>query len=1044
MRAKNGEAQCFVEGPNIEYTPNPSSSISLGGQQFVKVYINICETSLANNTVTDGEIETLMAEVNNDFDGANIDFIHCIERHFNPDFSSDEAVGPQEILSFINHTDGIDVFIMPFNYYLTQNGAPGCPTLGGGSAYNANTLPPSTGAVAAQEVFLFGHTDPVEFPNPFFPPFVRFFQVPHALSHELGHCLGLFHPSETFFCLEPPTGGDCVNCGDRICDTNPSDDLGFCVSDNCERISHLFPGPCGGQYNPDLSFNPQLDNIMAYTNYYACNPGFTPGQNTRMMETLQNNPLLQNFRVTVFNQDVVISGPNVIWPQIGFPPSGNAIINGNLIINPGAKLTINNGVIQFPENGNVIIHPNGRLNLFATLTATCQHWQGVDVLGTAGASQSFATHGALVAGANSKIEKAFVGANAFNGGIIQCDGTTFLNNYNGVTLLPYSYGQGLSSLKNCNFRTNIFDNFNPQGDLNPKSHVRLLGVKSGSQNNPDFIVSKCNFSNSFQPWILFHPTVYGIWATYSDFVVENGCEFDNFYQGITAIMTNQLKVNISNSHFERCNFGILGTYLQDFDVEGNSFTMGVFPNPIEPPFVFPFQLGTYALGSPDILLRYNGFEETPASLGANTIGSFARDIGTINNSFEKNDYSDLWFGNVAVGNNGNAFSGLHYLCNDNTGTQGMDFGVSASSTIRLNQGYVNPNIVGYSNAGNTFSYSNGNNGDFSDFNNTGNQSIRYFYDPLTPNHEPLDFLNLFVFPEQTPNSGRCVGKEREICVEPCLSFSEIQQLKSGYFANNTAFENARSLRDQAILQGDSALVIQKEYEMALLRDTLDFAVKQILRQEAYGEKNLDTIRKWLMLFNHPNTDIFAAFNLYNNEKYTEADNILSNLFTKYPLLPEEVEEVNGVLSIMDALMQKDISALDSATLGFLVPFSEKENGFDAFWAKSLLSHYGYFFPITLELPEIPGERSKAKARTNSKIKIFPNPASESLHILLDGSEGFGEIKIFDLIGRTLSKISINPTDQIKNMDLSNLPSGLYIVHVERDGKINLTKKFFKK
>ncbi|AZQ64947.1 hypothetical protein EI427_22240 [Flammeovirga pectinis] len=100
-------------------------------------------------------------------------------------------------------------------------------------------------------------------------------------SHELGHCLGLYHTHETAFGKEAISGLNCSSTGDLICDT-PADPG---LNNNNVNLSCQYIG--GGGYTP------LTDNIMSYTNT-LCMDSFTPYQGARMSYAINNEQLLQN------------------------------------------------------------------------------------------------------------------------------------------------------------------------------------------------------------------------------------------------------------------------------------------------------------------------------------------------------------------------------------------------------------------------------------------------------------------------------------------------------------------------------------------------------------------------------------------------------------------------------------------------------------------------------------------------------------------------------------------------------------------------------
>jgi hypothetical protein len=64
------------------------------------------------------------------------------------------------------------------------------------------------------------------------------------------------------------------------------------------------------------------------------------------------------------------------------------------------------------------------------------------------------------------------------------------------------------------------------------------------------------------------------------------------------------------------------------------------------------------------------------------------------------------------------------------------------------------------------------------------------------------------------------------------------------------------------------------------------------------------------------------------------------------------------------------------------------------------------------------------------ILIAPNPFSESITVI---GSGLSELAIYDLRGVLVWQSSLQPSQTKHNLDLSNLPSGSYVVHIIQQG-----------
>lgn len=94
-----------------------------------------------------------------------------------------------------------------------------------------------------------------------------------VLTHEIGHCFGLFHTFNEGFYGEGCNAGSCFENGDLICDTPPATSTSSCEDRNtCDIV------PQNDYYGEDT--DDMKENFMAYSN--GCLSMFTLGQKARM------------------------------------------------------------------------------------------------------------------------------------------------------------------------------------------------------------------------------------------------------------------------------------------------------------------------------------------------------------------------------------------------------------------------------------------------------------------------------------------------------------------------------------------------------------------------------------------------------------------------------------------------------------------------------------------------------------------------------------------------------------------------------------------
>lgn len=128
----------------------------------------------------------------------------------------------------------------------------------------------------------------------------RYDELGRTLTHEIGHCLGLYH---TF---QSGCGATCNNSGDNVCDTPPSSTDTYGCSFSQNSCSNDASGAGSGCNLNPYSTN-VVDQIENYMSYDACQNMFTEGQKCRFLATFSTFTQLQSL---VSNANLIATGTN--------------------------------------------------------------------------------------------------------------------------------------------------------------------------------------------------------------------------------------------------------------------------------------------------------------------------------------------------------------------------------------------------------------------------------------------------------------------------------------------------------------------------------------------------------------------------------------------------------------------------------------------------------------------------------------------------------------------------------------------------------------
>lgn len=85
-----------------------------------------------------------------------------------------------------------------------------------------------------------------------------------------------------------------------------------------------------------------------------------------------------------------------------------------------------------------------------------------------------------------------------------------------------------------------------------------------------------------------------------------------------------------------------------------------------------------------------------------------------------------------------------------------------------------------------------------------------------------------------------------------------------------------------------------------------------------------------------------------------------------------------------------------------------------------------------KLLEVDMSQTAIRESENLNFQLYPNPVNSALYLNLAGIEGMKSITLYDLMGKSL--MLMNTSQHEDHIDVSGLPSGMYIIQIQVNGK----------
>ncbi|MGB1207112.1 MAG: zinc-dependent metalloprotease [Chitinophagales bacterium] len=847
----------------------------------------------------------------------------------------------------------------------------------------------------------------------------------HIFSHEIGHCLGLFHThhgtceigSLPEMAVSPSNpNSNCQDAGDFVCDTPASPRFISTLIPPVDCNNPVWNDSCDIVDEMGNPYMPLADNIMSYA-YPACFNDLTHGQGIRARNSLLTVPILQACIIQqpfITDSDLVggtLPPQETIWNQPTY-------VVDEVIVPAGAKLIINNTTVGFvSETIGITVEKGGILQINnATLQVhECggDYWRGIRVEGDRYKNHPDETdyllggtvnHGVVIVQNNSTIRDALKAIHApdnfdvlggtLGGGIVHTIGNNYINNkidiqldwYQGAELKPKYFQKSV-------IRDNIFkteSDWFGAGTTTP-THIKLRKAGTG--------LDVAN--NNFQGNLLLPETERGI--------------------GIHVIRTH---LKVSNNSFSALYKGIdayhLPNAVRQLHITGNQFvrtlqnitlTNGVFAKIIDNGFSAINNAGTaeawgiFAHNSAGLQIIDNEFHCNADLAAANldNAGIVLQHSGYYTNLISDNEFAGAWdYANLFKGDN----SHITIECNTYADEVWIDWKVDSGTLQNQGKCELPTPEETRRNSFHTPSPSNSYNIDFCD-NCIGineNGSIN-----LGPNS--FEYVGQIGFRPTYNNGNVIIDDDCDIESPHC------------------GFDNEPCAADPDCLQ---ARILEAETAQEKVY------YQTLLLQAHLEQENDEAIKQDLISFDDTEANKMLT-GTYESETQIE-------LAWQYlDLVPEDTESNIAFKAVYTDLLN-GIDLNGSGKMGNQQEVVLRENiqsrpeSVSSALAQSVIAAYtGESFEKVLGI----GKNNDAEIvdANNNILSIQPNPAQNELHIQVLETDKMSQnmhLQIYNLQGQLLQNNELKTNNT--SISLQALPNGVYFCRLQNGKQLLDTEK----